>query len=189
MEFQLWPFVQDAEYGEGIVPLADMKAHLQVLEDDFDELIPLLRDAAIDMVERYCGLRLAPCTGLQWQAEALPDPVTLGVWPVTAITAVTWLDSAGDDVTGTAANWRIGLRDKVRLKPGATAPSGVAGGVVITFDAGFADAERPAALVQAVKMFTAHLFENRSAAMNGTISGEIPLGFRALCDRYRMPVI
>lgn len=188
-QFQLAPFALPGEYGEGIVPLVDVKEHLGVLEDDFDALLGVLRDAAIDMVERYCGVRLGLCEGLEWHAERLPDPVQLGVWPVSAVTGVTWLDSAGAEVDGDPAIFRRGVRDMLRLVPGQSLPGGVAGGVVITFTAGFDDTTRPPALVSAVKMFTAHLFANREAVSGGVISGEVPLGFRAMCNAYRMPVI
>ncbi len=191
MQFELAPFALPESYGEAIVSLADLKAHLSLTadEDEFDPLIEIYRDAAIDMVERYCALRLGPCTGLVWHGESLPSPVRLGVGPVTAITAVTWLDDTGATITGTADDWRIMLRDQLALKPGRTAPTNVAGGVAITFNAGFADDTRPAALVQAVKLFAAHLFLHREAVSAGTIAGEIPLGFKMLCGAYRVPVI
>jgi uncharacterized phiE125 gp8 family phage protein len=190
MNFELAPFDLDPGYGEAIVSLADMKEHLRVTHDDQDDLIGALRDAAVDMVERYTGVRLGPCAGLQWRAEGLASPVRLGAWPVTGINAIAWLDSEGAVVTGDdGGDWRVGVRDTIMLKPGASLPSGVAAGVVIDFDAGFTDDNRPHALVQAVKMFAAHLFRNADAVITGTISGEVPLGFRALCNAYRMPVI
>lgn len=189
MQFELAPFALPADYGDSIVSLADMKAHLNVIEDDDDALIGIYRDAAVDMVERYCGLRLAPCTGLVWRGESLTSPLRLGVGPVTAITGVTWLDGAGESVTRTAGDWRIMLRDQIALMPGRTAPDNVAAGVIVTFNAGYAGDERPAALVQAVKLFAAHLYMNREAVSAGTLSGEIPLGFRVLCGQYRVPVI
>ena len=102
---------------------------------------------------------------------------------------VSWLDSDGDTVTGDASIWRIVRRDEIAVKPGSSLPSGVAAGVTITFTAGFTDANRPAALVQAVKMFAAHLFRHRESVSSGVQAGEIPLGFRQLCSAYRMPVI
>jgi uncharacterized phiE125 gp8 family phage protein len=191
MQFELAPFALPPAYAEGIVSLADMKAHLSfsVDETDFDGLIELYRDAAVDMVERYCAIRLGAVTSAIWRGECLPSPLSLGVWPVTAITAISWLDSSGNDVTGDPADWRIVRRDTIALKPGRSLPSDVAAGVEIKFDAGFANDERPAALVQAVKLFAAHLFLNREAVITGTISGEIPLGFRQLCGAYRIPTI
>lgn len=187
MSFELAPFALPADYGEGIVSLADVKAHLGVLSSDQDDLIGVLRDAAIDMVERYCGVFLAVREGVEWKAELLSSPLRLGVWPVSAVTAVSWLDSDGETVTGDATIWRLGTRDEVLLNPGQSLPSGVSAGVTIEFTAGFETP--PPALVQAVKMFTAHLFEQRGVIGSTSMSGEIPLGFRALCSAYRMPVI
>jgi uncharacterized phiE125 gp8 family phage protein len=187
MQFELAPFALPADYGEGIVSLAEMKAHLSIDASDtyHDVIIEVYRDAAVDMVEKYCGVRLGTLTG----GESLPPVIKLGVWPVTAITSITWLDGDGADVTGDAADWRIVRRDEIALKPGRTLPSGVAAGVAITFGAGFDDDTRPKALVQAVRMFAAHLFLNRETVMAGTVANEIPLGFRQLCGAYRMPVI
>jgi uncharacterized phiE125 gp8 family phage protein len=141
------------------------------------------------MVEKYCGLRLDTLKGLVWRGESLPSSIKLGTWPVTAITAIKWLDAQGNEVTGNPADWRIVRRDEIALKPGRTLPQEVGGGIEITFNGGFAEDNRPAALVQAVRMFAAHLFLNREAVASGTMSGEIPLGFRQLCGAYRMPVI
>ena len=84
MSFELAPFDLPAEYGEGMVSLGGMKAHLRVLHDDDDDLIGIYRDAAVDMVERYCGIALGPKTRVVWRGERLSSPIELGVWPVTA---------------------------------------------------------------------------------------------------------
>jgi len=189
MQFELAPLSLPTGYAEGILPLADLKEHLGVLEDDQDALIEIYRDAAIDMVERYCGVRLGPVEDETLRAESLSSPLALGVWPVTAINSITWLDAQGEAAVGEQSDWRIVRRDTIALKPGRTLPSGIGGGVEIKFDAGFTDANRPAALVQAARLFAGHLFANREATTSGTISGEIPLGFRQLCGAYRVPVI
>ncbi len=191
MQFELAPFALPGGYADGIVSLADMKAHLSftVDETEFDALIGIYRDAAVDMVERYCGLYLAEREGVVWRGEQLPLEISLGVWPVTDVTAIRWLDSTGAEITGDASQWRIVRRDEITLKPGHALPSDVAAGVEITFTAGYTAATRPAALVHAVKLFAAHLFLHREAVITGTISGEIPLGFKLLCNQYRMPVI
>ncbi|MGL5447894.1 MAG: head-tail connector protein [Rhabdaerophilum sp.] len=187
MQFELTPLALPDDYTETILPLAECKAHLAVLEDDHDDLIRAYRDAAIDMVERYCGVRLGPVEDVTVRIECLPSPLDLGVWPVTAITAITWLDQQGNAVEGTHDDWRVIRRGTIGLKPGRALPSGVGGGVEIMVNAGFPTP--PPALVQAARMFMAHLFLHRETVITGTISGEIPLGFRQLCAQYRIPVI
>lgn len=190
MIYELAPFAKPEGYGEGIVSVADAKAHLSIDAevDEFDALIAALRDAAVDMVERYCGVRLAPCTDLVWKAESLPARLSLGVRPVTAVTEFAYLDSTNTEQSFDVSKLRIAALGELRPVPGETWPAGVAAGVTITFDAGFDDGTRPAALVHAVKMFLAHLFLNREAVVTGTIAADIPLGFQALCAAYR-PVV
>ena len=191
MIYQLAPDDKPAGYGEGIVSLEDLKAHVSVLADDteFDALLPLLRDAAVDMVERYCGVRLSPCAGLVWQAEGLPHRVSLGVRPVVEVTGFSYLDSTNAPQTLAVDKLRIAAGGELRPVPGETWPGDIAAGVEITFDAGFTDANRPAALVHAVKMFAAHLFVNREAVVTGTIATDIPLGFQMLCAPFRPVVV
>lgn len=191
MQFELTPGAHPANYGESIVSLEDMKAHLAFTdgENEFNALIAAYRDAAVDMVERYCGVYLAPRAGVVWRGEGLPARVNLGVRPVTAISSVAWLDDDGEDVSGDASDWRVMGQDTIVLKPARFLPSRIAAGVEITFDAGYAPGACPPALLQAVKLFAAHLFLHREAVITGTISGEIPLGFRQLCDLYRFPRI
>lgn len=44
----------------------------------------------------------------------------------------------------------------------------------------------PPALVQAMKMYVAHLYENREAINVGNIVSEIPMGFFDLIDPHRL---
>lgn len=190
--FELAPFGLPAGYGNSILPLADAKAHLAIAaeETEFDDLIEAFRDAAVQMVEQYCGVILAPRTGadaLVWRAEALPSRVRLGLRPVTAVTAIGYLDGNGVEQALSPASVRLGLGGEVLPVVGASWPTG--NGFSITFEGGFTDAERPPALAQAVRMFMAHLFLHREAVVaTGSAGGEVPFGFRALCSPFR-PVL
>ena len=189
--FELAPFDVPDGYGEGIVPLADVKAWCGVHEtdDEHDGLLEAMRDAAVDMVERYCGVFLAPREGLIWTSEVLPDQLRLPVRPVSAITAFAYLDGDGSEQSIDPVSLRITAGGVIRPVAGVAWPR-VGGGIELTFTAGFTDANRPAALVAAVKMFTAHLFANREAvSASGSVGGEIPLGFKRLCRAYRLPVV
>lgn len=193
MMFELAPFGLPDGYAESILSLADVKQHLRVDGDDEDDLIGAFRDAAVDAVEKYTGLILGPRTGahaLVWRAERLCPPVRLGVRPVTSLVAFRYLDRAGDQQPGDVATLRIGTGSEVVLKGGASWPSDLAAGVEIEFEAGLPAGKVPASLVQAARMFTAHLYLNREAvAATGNVGGELPLGFRSLCSAYRQVVI
>lgn len=176
-----------AGYGDAVLPLEAAKAHLHVLEDDDDDLIEALRDAAVEMVEKYTGVILNPRTGddaLVWRAECLPaGGVSLGVGPVTEIVSAAWLDAAGDTQAIDVATLRIVDQRTIAPLPGSAWPTGIAGGVVITFEAGLTSA--PAPLVTAAKMFLATLYRHRETIVTAGLVEEVPHGFAMLCRPYR----
>ncbi len=178
-------------YAEALLPLVAAKAHLGVFEVDDDDLIEALRDAAIVMVEQYTGLVLGPRTGadaLVWRAEALPRScgysIGLGVRPVTAILSAAYLDGDGAEAAIDVDTLRIVGDDGCVPVAGASWPS-TTGGVVLTFEAGLAAGKAPAPLIAAAKMFLATLYMQRETVVVGTISGEVPQGFKMLCSPYR----
>lgn len=189
--FELAPFALPEGYGEGILPLDQVKQHLAIEagETEFDDLLEVLRDAAVDMTERYCGVYLAEREGVVWTADSVPCRLRLGVRPVNEITSAAYLDAANVGQSIAPETLRIGINGELLPVPGESWPTDVAAALTITFNAGYSAETRPPALVQAVRMFTAHLFENREAVATGSISGEVPLGFRKLCDAYRLPVL
>lgn len=180
-------------YGEGLLSLADCKAHLRVRSADEDELIRVLRDAAIELVEKICSVRLALCIGLIWRAERFPAPalrrLSLGIQNATQITAVGWLDGSGEAVVGDPARFRIGLKGDVMPAIGASWPVGAAGDVRITFNAGYAEGSAPPALLQAVRMLLGHFYINREEMLEVGASGEVPFGVMALCGPFRRILI
>jgi uncharacterized phiE125 gp8 family phage protein len=189
MRFTLDIAALPAGYGEAVLPLADAKAHLHVLEDDDDDLIEALRDAAVEMVEQYTGVILNPRVGddaLTWRAECLRagrGVVSLGVGPVTGIVSATWLDAAGDEQEVDVSLLRIVDQRGIAPRPGSSWPTGVAGGAVIRFEAGLEAA--PAPLVTAAKMFLATLYRHRETVVTTGVVEEVPHGFAMLCRPYR----
>ncbi|MBX7496767.1 head-tail connector protein [Qipengyuania sp. 6B39] len=184
MRFELGHVPMPDGYGEAILSLDDCKAHLRVTNGSEDALISALRDAAIEFVERWCGVKLGPVTGLTWSAESFPaDQLDLAVRPVTDVTGITYLDGDGAEVTEDVADYRFTASGLLRPGIGKSWPTGVGGAVEVTFDAGFASP--PSALVQAVRMMLAHLFMNREAVVSTGMAGEAPLGVTSLCSSFR----
>lgn len=182
-----------AGYGDAILSLDACKLHLRVTHDSENELISALRDAAIEFVERYCGVKLGPVSGMTWRAESLPsDPsrsISLAVRPVTSVTAVAWQDGDGAAVEGVPADYRISASGELLPLVGGQWPSGVGGSVVVTFDAGYAAGEAPSSLLSAVKLMLGHLYLNREAVVSSGMAGEVPLGVTALCSPFRQVII
>lgn len=175
-------------YGEALLPIAEAKAQLRVLEDDDDALIAVMRDAAIATVEDYTGLVLGPRTGLVWRAESLPrysNALNLGVRPATALQSVTYLDSIGAEQEVDVADLRIADQCRVMPVAGTSWPSDVSGGVVIAFDAGLEEGQAPPALISAARLMLGTLYQFRETVVSGTIVNELPLGFEFYCRPFR----
>lgn len=170
--------------GEAILPLTDAKEHLRVLHSDEDSLIAAARDAACAYIERQYGVALAPAT-FAWSMKRLED-TRLPVRPVTSITEVRYVDSAGAEQTYADA----------RLISGAVVPAfdgswpGSYGSAEIEFVAGFEDVANEAAdLMAAVKLMTGHLYANREAVVQGSQSSPLAMAVDALCSPYRLVLV
>lgn len=189
MKFELSPFALPDDYGDGIIPIADAKAYLYVEHDDDDALIGALRDAAIDMTEKYNQVKLGEISGLIWRGEYLASPLKLGMREIRSVDAISYLDSSGAAATMDVADVRIGLHGELLPAIGKMWPSSVGGGVEIEFTAGFVDGTVPGCLISAAKMFMAQLYANREDFIAGTGEISIPRGFEMLSAQYRLPVI
>lgn len=178
--------------GEVILPLDDAKAHLRVLSNDEDTLIAVLRDAAIDWVERHCGVALSSrdfvMSGTGFDIAAPIDgTLLLPIVPVSAVSSISYLDASGVSQTLSGSGWRL-ASNMLALTAGSSWPATLRGpgAVTVTFTAGFADAlaEAPA-LVAAVKLLLGQMFKFREEIVSGTIVQAVPLGVQRLCESYR----
>ena len=195
MIFELLHAAMPSGYAQALLPLAQCKAHLGLMADDTDDdaLVEAFRDAAIEFVERYCGLYLGPREGLVWRAEQFPAsdaaPILLGAGPVTEITSVSWTDNAGAPATGDVADYRAISRGDVLPAWGETWPSDVSGGIEIEFAAGFPDNGCPRSLLHAARLFLGHLWLHREAVIDSGAVGDMPLGVAVLCHPFRRMMI
>lgn len=191
MSFTIAPIALEDDYGETILPLAAAKAHLRVEADDTaeDDVIAALRDAAIDFVEQYSNLRLNRVQGQAKFAGFSPELMSLGIGPAATftVTGITYRPSAGAELIQLPAGaWYVDAHSVVY--PAINWPT-PATEVTITFEAGYEVETCPPSLLAAAKLMLGHLYSNRESIVTGTIATELPLGVRALCDRYRIPVL
>ncbi len=179
---------------DSILPLELAKAQTGVdsSDDTFDTIIAQHRDAALDLVASFTMKALAPGE-YTWRGRFPDDRGTLrlGIGPVTAVTAITYLDSGGNTQTMDVAGVIIGPQDRLTLKPGISWPSAadMDGAVTITFTAGYAANAVPPALKQAALFMVGHMFANRESVVIGQSAVELPLAFTRLCHAYRTPVV
>ncbi|MAW99895.1 MAG: hypothetical protein CMN72_09655 [Sphingomonas sp.] len=190
MLFTLMPAAVSADYGEQLVPLASVKAWLRVDHDDEDELLAMLRDSSIDLIEQYSNLSLGPTVDREAWFDGFGARMRVGVGPVAglSVTGIEYVDANGEDASIDAGGWRVDASGGLIPAGGASWPSG-AMSVTVKFAAGFPAGRCPAALKQAVMMFAAYLYENREALAVSGMTGEVPPGVEAICQRYRMPVL
>jgi uncharacterized phiE125 gp8 family phage protein len=184
--------------GEAILPLADCRAHLRVGDDDSEnDLIAVLRDAAIDMVERYINRPLSPRQH-QWRGRfGSPHQMMPGLNPINSIETINYMNSAGVSVSVPATNARVAHYRMFAPAIGIDWPSDqadVSDPVTITFMAGYDPAgisgvAAPRGLIVAALMMAGHFYKNRESVVTGTIMEELPLGFEALCHPHRDPVV
>ncbi|MCW3837815.1 phage head-tail connector protein [Sphingomonas canadensis] len=183
-------------YGEALISLAEARAHLRVDTEEEDALIAVLRDAAIDSVERHCGLFLGPREDLSIVFSGFPRcawalRLPFGPYATITVTAVEYADRDGVATPLSDGEWRVLAGG--RLAPAAGKSWPVSNGdIVVTCNAGFAAGEAPAPLIAAAKLMLGHLYLNReavSATSSQNNAVELPLGYRPLCAPFRLPVI
>jgi len=169
---------------------AELRARLRIDDDAQDTLLGDYLAAAAAAIEgpNGAGVAMMAQTWTLTRAGFARDMILPG-WPVSALTAITYLDTEGAEQSLDLATYRLanGL-DPARLilAPGASLPATLAGPgtVAIQYSLGCASAAAvDPGLVTALALLAGHYFENREAAAPGTM-GEIPLGVSHILARF-----
>ena len=159
------------------VSAAEMKAHLRVTATTEDAYIATLITAARMEVENRIRRALITQT---WEMHLTDWPwqtyIRLPKAPLQSVTSIKFTDRDGDS-NNTVATTVYGVDIKatpgrIFLKPNQTWPSDVlyeGTPIVITFVAGYGDASTnvPMAIIHAVKLIAADLYENRETIVIG----------------------
>ena len=172
------------------VTLAEAKAFLRLDGSEEDALVDRLIAAARLHLERDLGLALMAQRWTQvfdrWPGETAP----LGPWPVSAVEAVTVKDALGEAQEVDDGSYVADLagRPARLIRPGGWPEPGVAaGGIEITFAAGFGEArdDVPADLRQALLMLVAQWFERRTG-LEEAMREQSPPAVAALVRPWRV---
>lgn len=172
------------------VSLTEVKAHCRVEGTDSDAVLTALLNAAVDHLDGWTGI-LGRCMVTQtWRQDFSGfGCMRLPLWPVASISTVTYYDA--DNAQQTLSTDVYTLRSDalgayVDLKPDQSWPGVYArpDAVSVTFIAGQAAADVPAALKAAILLLTSHWNENREAVSEGSMS-PLPFGVSALIAPYR----
>ncbi len=171
------------------ITLDEAKAHVFVLNGDYDEYINSLITAARVVCETKARQTLVTTT---WR-QRLPCWPSCGVIellrpPLVSVTSVTYVDENGATQTLAGANYTTDVNSKpgrILRAYGATWPSlryeGVAAPVTIQFVAGYGDAaDVPSPFKHAMKLLIGHWFKQREEVNIGSIVNEVPMAAEAL---------
>lgn len=173
------------------VTLAEAKAHLRVLHTTEDTLIDRLIKAAVAHVESKCGAALITRT-LRVLRDTFPangGAMVLPVAPVTTVSEITYVDTAGAAQTLAGSAYVLaGGTVRSEVSPVAeTWPATQRGRrqIAVTFTAGYgaASTDMPEDMRAALLLLIEHYYHHRSAVIEGTMS-PTPLGVEALLGPY-----
>lgn len=172
------------------VSISDLKAYLRIDGNEENDLLDSLIRSAVDWVENYTRRALITQT---WQVE-LPrfpwkDHVHLPWPPLQSVESVVYTNFDNQELDFEAFTADL-HRNTAVLNYGCTWPAAVLAPVdpvVIEFVCGYGDDAKdvPAAIRNAIKLLSAHLYENREPVVIGSTISRIPFTIEALLGPYR----
>lgn len=158
--------------GFDTISLADAKKHLKVYHDGFDRDVESALWAAIDWAEKFTSRTLRTTVGRTANLKCWEDlhGARLPWQPVIALSAVTYIDTAGDEQTVSASNYRLvrstELGTSIELDVNYTRPTLADRGdaVRVAYTTGYAEvADVPHLAVQAIKMMLSVFYMDMTA--------------------------
>lgn len=178
------------------VTLAEAKTHLRVdhtAQDDYieDFLIPAARRYA----EVYTGRAFLNQTWIL-RLRGFSEPIVLPWAPLSSVTNIKYLDSAGTEQTWATTNYdvelpsgELALHGAIHLGYGDTFPTtyGIVDDVRITYVAGYGAAATsvPVGIKHGVLMLIEDLYRQPSSALVGAVQSPAALTARHLLDPFR----
>lgn len=178
------------------IGLAEMKERLRVSDDAQDATITGMIKTAVAMIDGPDGYGVAMMSQTWTLArDHFARVIDLPGDPVTSVSAVRYLDAAGDWQVVDAATYRLVKNQepaRLVLNTGQSWPACATGFGVVEVDyiLGAADAaSADPALVTAVALLVGSYFENREAVVVGPSVAELPLGVKHILNSRRRGVV
>lgn len=182
---------------ETVISLQTAKDHLRVTDTNQDSVIRDCIKSATNLIESYTNQYLLSRTFVAYldyhEFEAY-CPIELWQYPVTAITAVKYLDTSGTETTFSSSNYSTDISDSPARVLSTTVPTvqqNVLNPFRVYFTAGYTNVDYiPAELIGWVKIFTAFFYETRQPEYTGYSVSEIAYKYERALDKYRKdPII
>lgn len=181
---------------EGVITLAEAKAHLRVEHEEDDVLITSYVQAATDRLDGWSGV-LGRCLVTQtWQVDMYgfpPDGLIRLPFPGVQSVAVAYVDPDGASQTFSASSYHLindSMGGRIDLAYGASWPSTAIrpNAVRVTLVAGYGAASAvPQPIKSAIKLMVGDLYANRETVVIGVSSSSILMSTTvdALITPYR----
>lgn len=182
-------YVRTVDPTERVLSLSEVQAHLRIDDSSEDSLLYYLIDAATGWAENYTWSRFITQTWVMRMCEFSCTEIPLHPNPVSSLTSVQYVDTAGSTQTLTVTTDY--LTDTYR-QPAIVYPAyskwwpatrGFNNSVTITLVSGYGAASAvPREIKLALLMLVGNWYEHRTAA--GCDMTEIPFGVKPLLDNY-----
>lgn len=169
------------------VTLSEALRHCRISTQADNDYVSALITSAREFVELATGV-ITITTALRQTFDEFPcrEPIRLFRSPLIAVTAITYIDIAGETQTLDPANYIVdadGRPPRIAPAPMKCWPSTDCrlNAASVTYNAGHASAAAvPGTLKAAIKMLVAHWYEQRQPVVTGTIATDIPLTVTSL---------
>ena len=177
-----------------IVSTADLKTHLRITFSDDDDYLVALEGAAVRMVEEYTNLYLNRTTVIQY-ATNFSGLTILFKSPASDEDHTLKYQTGSAWVTVDTSDYEfVNLIKPPRVYAGESwsVPStdDVFQAWKFTYLAGYASTgDIPEALIQAIKIIVADMYENRQSVIVGKIVSEIPKTATYLMNPYKIQTL
>jgi uncharacterized phiE125 gp8 family phage protein len=168
------------------ITLAQAKSHLRIDHSDDDTYLNLCITAARSYFEKMCEITI-PSTTLKLSLDNFEDVLYLPKGPIQSVTEIVYYDSNEDEQN--VADWQEDIASgPARLMPlldeSWPETAGIMNAVEVTYVAGFVNAAAvPELLKHGIKFYAGHLYENREAVTEGTLS-EVPLAVSSIINLF-----
>jgi uncharacterized phiE125 gp8 family phage protein len=170
-----------------VLTAANLNAQLRVDGSDEDTLVGKYIAAATELVETDSRLFLRPAE-LTLRVDRWPrsGPLLIARGPLTAVSAVRYVDADGDEQEWDEDEYTVDLVSK----PGRLAPAfgcswpvlrAQQHAVMVDLEVGFPDGQCPEIALQMIRLLVGHWFLNREAV--GTLTREAAFAYTALLER------
>lgn len=181
-----------------LITLDEARRHIRRDDDDDDSLIEMLISVVMSHLDGVDGVLSAALINQTWEIKVdnFPsgDDFVLPLSPLRSISSITYYDNDNIQQTFSASNYSAQNSLKmgyIKLDKESAWPSTYDRDDAVTitgvFGYGAAATSVPAAIKHAALLLLGHWYENREAAIVGTIVSDLPMGVMRLLRPYIRP--